>query len=405
MIPIDNITIITVSVLLVIAVVTPFVNVFFRKPNGVKTASVDEQSQQDGDEIVAEEGNGSAAIGERDGQLPAVSIVLTPHENARDLEETLPLYLSLDYEPGYEVIVVAWKGDTETEDVLKRYAGSPHLYVTFVPDSSRYMSRKKLAITLGVKAAKNEWIMLTEAECRPQSTKWLRTMARNCDDSTDMVVGYSRYVDETSAYRRFEHLLSELYLMREMIKGRPYRTGSKNFLFRKSMFMAQDGYRGNLKYLRGEYDFMVNKYAGADNLKLEIDPDGWMIEQEPTDKEWRNKHLFYVENRKHMMRSTAHRLLYNIDQTVIHLNYICIIAALAVSVCMERWVVTGAAALALLITMILRIVIANKKLKAFSEPISPIMIIPYELILVWKRLGYMLKYIRADKNDFISHKI
>lgn len=83
--------------------------------------------------------------------LPPISIIITPHENARELEENLPLFLEQDYPSDFKVIVVAWKSDSDDEDVLKRYSSNPHLYTTYIPDSSRYMSRKKLAITLRLK--------------------------------------------------------------------------------------------------------------------------------------------------------------------------------------------------------------------------------------------------------------
>lgn len=402
---IDNITLIASSLLVFLAVVTPFVNVFFRR--------LDMSGEPVTDVVKAEEDEAGTPGTENTGKskeccagpYPAISIVLTPHENACELEENLPAYLSLDYAPGFEVIVVAWKGDTETEDVLKRYADNPHLYTTFIPQSSRYMSRKKLAVTLGVKAARNGWIMLTDIECRPQSEKWLQVMARNCNESTDLVLGYTRYDGGTPSYRRFERLHTELYLMREAQCGTAYRTGSKNLMFRKEMFIEQDGYRGNLKYLRGEYDFIVNKYAANGNVALETHIDGWTVEQKPTDKAWRNKHLFYIENRKHMLRSASHRILYGLDQVVMHLNYLLIIAAGVLSVLTERWIVTVAAATALMITMSLRTVIAVKTLRRFAEDIPSAMIVFYEIGVVWHRLGYMLRYCRADKNDFISHKI
>lgn len=387
MIQIDNITIIAASLLVILAVVTPLVNVFFRKPDIAGTAATD----------VVEADTATS--------LPPVSIVMMAHGNPEELERNLPLFLSLDYSPGFEVIVVAWKGDLDTEDVLKRYADNPHLYTTFIPASSRYMSRKKLAVTLGVKAAKNEWIILTEPECAPRSEKWLQIMARNCSETVDMVVGYTAYAETTPGYRCFERLNTELYLMRETLRGHAYRTESNNLMFRKSMFLGGDGYRGNLKYLRGEYDFMVNKYARKDNVVLELDADGWTIEQEPTDKEWRNKHLFHIENRKHLLRSASCRVLYNVDQTLMHVNYLLILIAISWSLPTGRWILTGVAVAALIYTIVARTVIAGKKLRTFEIEISPMLIVPYEISMVWHRLGYMLKYMKADKTDFISHKI
>lgn len=401
---IDDITMVAGILLLLLAVVTPMANVFFRKVDvGMEFGS--DVIRHDGKEPDFSESDSETAVEESSMALPPVSIVLAPHENALELEENLPLYLSLEYEPGFEVIVVACKGDARTEDVLKRYADSPKLYTTFIPVSSRYMSRKKLAVTLGVKAAKNEWIMLTDIECRPKSSRWLQVMARNCKDTVDMVMGYTCYEAKTSAYRRFERLQTNLYLMREAQRGTAYRTDSKNLMFRKSMFVEQDGFRGNLKYLRGEYDFMVNKYARKGNVALECCVDGWTIEKAPTDKTWRDKHLFYIENRKHLSRSASHRFLYNFDQTLMHLNNVAIISAGLFSAITERWTLMCAVGMALAVTVLARTIMAKKKLRLFAENISAIRIFFYENGVIWHRLGYMLGYGKADKNDFISHKV
>lgn len=91
----------------------------------------------------------------------------------------LPAFLSQDYPGNFKVIVVAWKSDSDDEDVLKRYSSDPHLYTTYIPDSSRYMSRKKLAITIGVKAAQTEWVIMTDITSRPDSGQWLEGNGRS----------------------------------------------------------------------------------------------------------------------------------------------------------------------------------------------------------------------------------
>ena len=47
----------------------------------------------------------------------------------------------------------------------------------------------------------------------------------------------------------------------------------------------------------------------------------------------------------------------------------------------------------------------KKALRRFDIEIPAWKIIPYELAIAWKHLGYKLKYHRADKYDFISHKL
>ena len=112
-------------------------------------------------------------------ELPPISVIICAREESENLRRNLGAVLEQDY-PLFEVIVINDGNTDESEDYLtileEKY---PHLYHSFVPDSSRYISRKKLAVTLGIKASKYEWLVFTNANCMPQSNQWLRLMARN----------------------------------------------------------------------------------------------------------------------------------------------------------------------------------------------------------------------------------
>ena len=289
--------------------------------------------------------------------------------------------------------------------MLKRFAGNSRLYTTFIPESSRYMSRKKLAVTLGVKAAKYEWVMMADIGCRPQGDDWLRTIAGNCSDGRELVVGYTRYDDETPGYRRFERYYRARYAMREYQHDRAYACPFNALLFRRSIFLHEEGFRGNLKYLRGEFDFMVNKYARAGKLVMENAPEGTLIEETPTEKSWTGSHLFYMENRRHLAHTARHRLLPFLDQAALHGNYLLQSTALIAAMLLGRWTVAAAAGLALILTLVLRLLIGRKALECFDVGIPAWKVLPYEIAIAWHYLGYRIQYRRADKYDFISHKL
>lgn len=386
MIVIDNISIIVSLGVILLAIVSPLINPFFRRPKFKNP--MHENSVSD----------------DEDTKLPAISIILTPNENADTLSENLQIYLNQDYQ-NFQVIVVASKGDTETEDVLKSYHDSPKLYTTFIPTTSRYMSRKKLAITLGVKAAKHEWILMADISCKPITSKWLETLAKNCTEDRNLIVGYTKYDDDTPDFWKFERLQTTCYLAREYQKGMGYRSITNALLFRKSEFIAQDGFRGNLKFIRGEYDFMINKYMHKGSIAFESSIDGTQIEQSPSQKHWINQHLFYMANRKHLERNFRHRFLFLIDQAFMHIAYIGIILVLAFSIYKHLWLITFCASIALVLYLTLRIMIGKKAISLFNGDIPAWKIIPYELRIIWQNLSYKVRYWRANKNDFITHKI
>lgn len=337
---------------------------------------------------------------------PPVSILITAHDNLAELERNLPMFLRQQYAADYQVIVVCQSTDGETQDFLKRTAAeNPHLYYTYIPESSRYMSRKKLQITLGVKAAKHEWIILTEPNCRPSNDKWLQTMARQCQDPNHLVLGYVALDEETKSVRRFDSIRKAYYVLRRAQQTYGYRSHMPNVAFRKSDFMKEQGYQGNLEYVRGEYDFLVNKYALCGDTATELDCDAWLIREAPSSKSWHNAHLYLQASRKSLERAGSMRTLMFFDHLMPHLSLIATLAVAAYSILMKNWILTGCAGFSFLLLFIVRMLIANKAIRHFDDGIAMFKLPFFEYGIIWRNLATKLRYWRADKNDFTSHKL
>lgn len=316
------------------------------------------------------------------------------------------MFLRQQYAADYQVIVVCQSTDGETQDFLKRTAAeNPHLYYTYIPESSRYMSRKKLQITLGVKAAKHEWIILTEPNCRPSNDKWLQTMARQCQDPNHLVLGYVALDEETKSVRRFDSIRKAYYVLRRAQQTYGYRSHMPNVAFRKSDFMKEQGYQGNLEYVRGEYDFLVNKYALCGDTATELDCDAWLIREAPSNKSWHNAHLYLQASRKSLERAGSMRTLMFFDHLMPHLSLIATLAVAAYSILMKNWILTGCAGFSFLLLFIVRMLIANKAIRHFDDGIAMFKLPFFEYGIIWRNLATKLRYWRADKNDFTSHKL
>lgn len=373
-----SVTLIASGASLLSSLLTPFLNTFYRRPR-----------KEDVTDLPSE---------------TPITLIITSHGNARQLDEHLPLYLTQDYPAGYEVIVVGEKNDSETEDILKRYSGHPHLYTTFIPETSRYMSHKKLAITLGMKAARNEWVVITDPSCKPNTKHWLRSMSVFFTPSTNLVLGYTNYGLSAPDYYRFEHLYTALYIFREALKRKAYRTNCYNLAIRKSVFLDGNGFQGNLKYTISEYDYLVNKFSDR-NTALCLDEEGWLTEDTPTVKQWQNKHIYLKETVSHLRRTRHHFLRYRIDQFAMYVNY-ALVAGLAIyGVISHQWAACAIAAISLVVTLSLRVMIGKRALRAYHQPISSWKIIPYELSMIWRNARNRIRYENADKYDFISHKV
>lgn len=338
--------------------------------------------------------------------LPPVTILITAHDNLPELERNLHTFLEQKYPADYQVVVVCQSSDGETIDFLKRQSSeNPHLYYTFIPESSRYMSRKKLQITVGVKAAKYEWILLTEPACMACSEDWLASMTRQCQEPNHLILGYVSTEESCKSVRRFDMIRKAYYLLRRAQRSYGYRTNMPNVIFRKSDFMREQGYQGNLEYVRGEYDFLVNKYATFGDTAVELDCDAWLTRDEPTNKAWHNAHLYHQASLKSLDRAASMRTLMFFDHLMPHLSLLASIAVLTYAIIMHDWILTGAAGFALLLLFVLRMIIANKAIRHFDDDIAIFKLPFLEYGIIWRNLANKMRYWRADKNDFTSHKL
>ena len=367
-----------------VAIMTPFINIFFRCIG------------------LSKYGDGTDDSSHNKEERPKISIIITAQDNETELEQNLPALFSQEYEPGFEVVVVTSKSEDDTDTVLKNIQKAhSNLYTTFIPDSSRYMSRMKLAVTLGVKAAKNEWVVLLSPQCRPRTDQWLNTLSGHCRKGTDMVIGYANYTEDAKGYCRFHRLHHILYNLRVAVSNTAYCSTGGNVAFRKSVFMKHNGFLKNLKYERGEFDFIVNEYAKRGNTDVCIENQARLSIDTPSSKSWLNSRLYYMETRRHLHRTHIQRLKFNTDLLFMHLNYLLQIGGLVYFGLTKNWLGLGVSAFALIYTLVIRMIIANKVIKRFGENIKIYAIPIYELRLIWSQLYIKLKYKIADKSTFI----
>ncbi|MDR0429465.1 MAG: glycosyltransferase [Tannerellaceae bacterium] len=211
-------------------------------------------------------------------KLPVSVIVYTKNE-CYNLEKYLPSLLEQDY-PSYEVIVINDGSTDESDDVLKRFENvHKHLYHTFIPQESKYLSRRKLSLTLGVKAAKNDILLFTEANCKPLSKNWITTMVRNYTGKTDIVLGFCAYRENKSFFHKlisFDNLMVGLQYITSALKKHPFSGNGRNLSYKKTLFFEHKGYGKSLSLHAGDDDLFVNETATPHNTCVEYSKDSIM---------------------------------------------------------------------------------------------------------------------------------
>lgn len=210
--------------------------------------------------------------------LAPATVVVYAHNDGACLERFLPYLLNQNY-PNYEVIVVNDSSvDNSAEVISEMIANYDNLRQTFIPEGSRNVSRRKLAIMLGVKAARNELIVVTNANCCPAGPDWLMLMCRNFTADTDVVIGYSRpryKIDHRFGrnYRVYDNVTDSVQYLASDINGYPFRGTNDNLAYRRSSFFANNGFHRSLMLHYGDDDLFISEIANAENCRVELSPD------------------------------------------------------------------------------------------------------------------------------------
>jgi len=203
----------------------------------------------------------------------SVSIIICARNEAENLDDFLPSILEQKY-PEYEVIVVNDCSEDNSYDILGKYLLKyPHLKVSAINKDPKFTHNKKLAQFIGIKAAKYEILLFTDADCRPESDKWLDTMASNFDDQTTFVLGYGGYLNKKGLLNRFiryDCMTIAMQYLGMAIRGLPYMGVGRNLAYRRSMFFANKGYGPHNQLASGDDDLIVNANATAENTKAEF---------------------------------------------------------------------------------------------------------------------------------------
>lgn len=191
---------------------------------------------------------------------PGVSVIVASHDDEAHLRELLPLLLAQDY-PEYEVILVNDRSNDGTFDFLLGVQHLPRVRIVQVQHTPDHIQGKKYALTLGIKAARHEWILLTDADCRP-GRHWVYQMAQAMKSDTDIVLGFSPYQVRPgflNLFVRFETLFTALQMLGFAQVGQPYMGVGRNLAYRKSLFLEAKGFHPFQSVTGGDDDLFVNR--------------------------------------------------------------------------------------------------------------------------------------------------
>jgi glycosyltransferase involved in cell wall biosynthesis len=201
-----------------------------------------------------------------------VSVIICAKNEDENLTEFLPKILTQDYPAGFEVIVVNDCSYDNTENVIDEFAKIfPNLRKANIKEDAYYKHGKKFALLVGIKAAANNRLVLTDADCYPASDQWLKEMALGFGVKKEIVLGYGAYEKQKGLLNkliRFDAFIIAVQYLSAAIKNKAYMGVGRNLAYNKDTFFNNKGFANHYHVNSGDDDLFVNEAATEQNVAV-----------------------------------------------------------------------------------------------------------------------------------------
>lgn len=212
-----------------------------------------------------------------------VSVVVCCHDRLEQLRALLDSLAAQDYSD-YEVIVVDDRSSDDMYDWLLEESRRPDarfrlVRINYTPE---HVNSKKYALTMGIKAARKPYLLLTDADCEPVSNRWISLMATSFQEGIDMVLGYSPYRRQPGFLNkiiRFDTFFTALQYLSFALAGKPYMGVGRNLAYRRSFFLNNKGFAGHYGLTGGDDDLLVNRLSTPANVALCLNPEAQVVSE------------------------------------------------------------------------------------------------------------------------------
>lgn len=201
-----------------------------------------------------------------------VSVVICAKNEYHNLVRFLPLILDQNY-PEYEVIVVNDASDDDTFYLLRELSDKyPRLNVINIHQNLNFFVGKKFPLSIGIRSAKYETALLTDADCFPSGPDWISSMQSVFTERTRVVLGYGAYISQPGLLNkliRFDTLHVAMQYMSLALAGLPYMGVGRNLAYHKELFFKAGGFMKHYKITSGDDDLFINEVAYGSNTRIQ----------------------------------------------------------------------------------------------------------------------------------------
>lgn len=247
-----------------------------------------------------------------------ISVIVCAKNEEENVRNLIPLLVAQDY-PQFEIVLIDDASIDSTLDVFEEYEKlHSNIKLVKVENNEAFWGNKKYALTLGIKAAKYEYLLFTDADCIPSSKEWITTMSAQFTQEKTIVLGYGAYEKIGGSFLnkiiRFETLLSATQYFSWAKIGKPYMGVGRNLAYKREEFFKVRGFMDHMKIRSGDDDLFINQAAEAKNTTTCFLPDSFTYSKPKTSfKDW------FTQKRRHVSTAKHYKLF---DQNQLGIFYI-----------------------------------------------------------------------------------
>ncbi len=242
-------------------------------------------------------------------QTHAVSVIICARDEAENLATNLPGVLVQDYKTTHEVVVVNDNSFDESKYLLEQLKKEfRQMNVVELTQEAKMIPGKKFPLSIGIKSAKHEVLLLTDADCVPASEKWIESMQHAYDEQTEIVLGYGPFHKQKGLLNklvRWETFHTALQYFSYALAGIPYMGVGRNLSYKKIIFFRQKGFSAHNHLPGGDDDLFINAAANRANTKININPESFTLSKPPIS--WQQ---WLKQKRRHYTTSKYYRPLH-----------------------------------------------------------------------------------------------
>jgi glycosyltransferase involved in cell wall biosynthesis len=253
-------------------------------------------------------------------QQHPVSVIICARDEDENIARHLPGVLVQKYPTTHEVIVVNDNSVDDSKYILEELQKTfKLLQIVDLKQEAKLISGKKYPLSIGIKEARHEIVLLTDADCVPASEFWIQKMQDAYVNGTEIVIGYGAYNKRPGLLNkliRFETFHSALQYLSFALAGNPYMGVGRNLSYKKDVFLRNKGFSSINHIPGGDDDLFINKVANKKNTKVVIDKDAITLSQpKKTFSQWMRQKTRHYSTARYYTKGNKFLLgLYSLSQ-------------------------------------------------------------------------------------------